>query len=99
MTALPTATHPRRTIDFVLFGATLALVVIGLLMVLDSSYARTLDDKRVAFDAFFFAKRQAVGAIVGVFALFSAMRIGYWRLREWAFPLMLIGLGLLLAVY
>jgi cell division protein FtsW len=99
MTALPAATLPRRTIDFPLFGATLALVVIGLLMVLDSSYARTLDDHRVGFDAFFFVKRQAVGAIVGICVMFTMMRIGYWRLREWAFPMMMTGLILLCAVY
>ena len=99
MTALPSATLPRKTIDFPLFGATLALVVIGLLMVLDSSYARTLDDHRVGYDAFFFVKRQAVGAILGIFAMFTMMRIGYWRLREWAFPMMMIGLIMLCAVY
>lgn len=89
----------RMPVDIVLFGATLALVVIGLWMVFDTSYVRTLDNARVGHDAFYYVKRQAVGAIVGLFALFAMMRVGYWKLRRFAAPLMLIGIVSLCCVW
>ncbi len=93
------AAGPRLPVDRLLFAATLALLVIGLWMVFDSSYVKTLDSPKLGNDAFFFVKRQAVGAIVGLFALFTLMRVGYWNLRRLAVPLMLLGLGLLCTVW
>ncbi|HZP84853.1 MAG TPA: putative lipid II flippase FtsW [Chthonomonadaceae bacterium] len=90
---------PRMPVDRLLFLATLSLLVIGLWMVFDSSYVKTLDSTKLGNDAFFFVKRQAVGAIVGLFALFTLMRFGYWHLRRLAVPLMLLGLALLCAVW
>jgi cell division protein FtsW len=89
----------RMPVDIVLFGATLALVVIGLWMVFDTSYVRTLDNARLGHDAFYFVKKQAVGAIVGLFALFAMMRIGYWGLRRWAVPLMFLAIVSLCCVW
>src|SRR5690242_11199852 len=93
------AAGPRLPVDRLLFAATLALLVLGLWMVFDSSYVKTLDSPKLGNDAFFFVKRQAVGAIVGLFALFTLMRVGYWNLRRLAVPLMLLGLGLLCTVW
>ena len=78
--------------DFWLFGATLILVVVGLLMVVDSSYIQELNYNRSIFH---FLSKQATGAILGLAAMFLMMRIGYWRLKEWAFPLMVVGLVVL----
>ncbi len=89
----------RLPVDHVLFAATLALVVIGLWMVFDSSYIKTLDNAKMGHDAFFYVKKQAVGVVAGLGALFAMMQIGYWRLRRLAVPLMLLGMALLLAVY
>lgn len=91
-----TIAYPRRPMDFWLFGTTLILIVVGLLMVLDSSYIQALNHGK---DVFYYVKRQAVGAGLGVGMMFLMMRIGYWRLRQWAFPLMVIGLVLLAAVF
>src|SRR6476469_1444299 len=82
--------------DFWLFGTTLILVVVGLLMVLDSSYIQELNHNKAVF---FFLSHQAVGAVIGLVVMFVMMRIGYWRLRDWAFPLMVLGLILLAAVF
>ena len=90
------AVYPRRPMDFWLFGATLILVVVGLLMVVDSSYIQELNYNRSIFH---FLSRQATGAILGLAAMFLMMRIGYWRLKEWAFPLMVVGLVLLALVF
>jgi cell division protein FtsW len=97
-----TVRQPTRfhlPVDQTLFAATLALVVLGLWMVFDASYVKTLDSARMGHDAFYFVKKQAVGAIVGMGALFTMMRIGYWRLRSLAVPLMLLGMASLAAVY
>src|SRR6476659_1788227 len=91
-----TIAYPRRPMDFWLFGTTLILVVVGLLMVLDSSYIQALNHNK---DVFFFLIRQAFGAALGLTAMFVMMRIGYWRLRNWAFPLMVIGVVLLCLVF
>jgi cell division protein FtsW len=90
------AAYPRRPMDFWLFGTTLILVVVGLLMVVDSSYIQELNHNRAVFQ---FVSHQAAGALLGLGAMFLMMRIGYWRLRDWAFPLMVIGLLLLAAVF
>ena len=95
-------THPARLrmpVDNLLFGAMLALIVFGLWMVFDSSYVKTLDDPKTHYDAFYFLRKQAVGAFVGIAALFSAMKFGYWRLRRCAIPLMIGSLILLCAVW
>src|SRR5689334_3291516 len=91
-----TIAYPRRPMDFWLFGTTLILIVVGLLMVLDSSYIQALNHGK---DVFYYVKRQAVGAGLGIVLMFLMMRIGYWRLRDWAFPLMVLGLVLLAAVF
>lgn len=90
------AAYPRRPMDFWLFGATLVLVVVGLLMVVDASYVQELNHNKAIFH---FLTHQAAGAVIGLAAMFAMMRVGYWRLRDWAFPLMVLGLVLLAAVF
>jgi cell division protein FtsW len=88
----------KLPIDLWLFAATLALVTIGLILVLDSSYVKTLRSANLGYDAYYYVKRQAAGAFVGLFALFGMMHCGYWRLRRFAVAGMIVGVGLLLAV-
>jgi cell division protein FtsW len=91
-----TVAYPRRPMDFWLFGTTIILVVVGLLMVVDSSYIQEMNHNKAVFQ---FALRQGTGALIGLGAMFLMMRIGYWRLRDWAFPLMVIGLVMLAIVF
>jgi cell division protein FtsW len=86
-------------VDNLLFGATLALIVMGLWAVFDSSYVKTLDSSLTHNDALFFVKRQMVGVVFGLVSLTVMMRIGYWKLRKLAVPLMITALVLLLAVW
>jgi cell division protein FtsW len=85
-------------IDLTLFATAMALVVLGLWMVLDASYVKTLDNPKIGFDAFYYVKRQAIGAGVGLFALFVLMWVGWWNLRRCAVVGMVVGLVLLCAV-
>lgn len=82
-----------------LYAATLSLVVLGLWMVFDTSYAKALDSSKIGNDAFFFVKKQAQGVVVGMLAMFLAMRLGYWRLKQHAGGLMVVSLVLLIAVW
>ncbi len=89
----------KLPVDVLLFGTMLALIVIGLLMVVDSSYVKTLDSLRTGHDAYFDLKKQMGGVLIGLAAMGTVMRIGYWRLKQWAVPLVVIGAVLLLAVW
>ena len=89
----------KLPVDALLFGTMLALIVIGLLMVVDSSYIKTLDSLRAGHDAYYDLKKQIGGVFVGLFAMAAVMRLGYWRLKQWAVPLAVLGAGLLLAVW
>ncbi|MBI2842810.1 MAG: putative lipid II flippase FtsW [Armatimonadetes bacterium] len=59
--------------DFWLLVATVVLVVAGVLMVFDASFARAAD--RGMGDSWYFVKRQIVFALVGFLGLFLAMRV------------------------
>lgn len=80
----------RKSVDLGLFTVTIALLVIGLFMVFDASYARAGQMKLTGNDSLYFMKRQAVFALVGLIAMFLGMRISSQRLRK-------ISVGLLVA--
>jgi cell division protein FtsW len=81
--------------DPLLLGAVMALVALGLVMVYSAS-AIAAQDK--LGDALYFLKRQAVAAGIGVIAMCAAMFVGYRRLARWAYPLLLLSIGLLVLV-
>lgn len=88
---------PKRAPDFWLFTLAIVLLVIGVLMVFDASYARAGERG----DSHYFMKRQVLFALVGLAVMFVAMRIRYWKLRPFALTLLLvsiIGLGLVLVL-
>jgi len=93
------AARRRDAPDPVLFNVVLALIVVGLAAVFSASFARSLDLSRIQNDAYFLLKRQAVFAVFGVVAMLGMMRVGYWRLRAWAVPLLFLSLVLLLLVW
>lgn len=80
--------------DWWLFGAVLALVALGLVLVYDASYAYALDAKKIG-DPLFFIKRQGFAAILGLASLFGAMRLPYWKTSKVAVVSFVIALILL----
>lgn len=82
----------RRSVDLGLFTATIALLVIGIFMVFDSSYARAGQMRLTGNDSLYFMKRQAVFALVGLAAMFLGMRIPYQRLRKVSLGLLVISI-------
>ena len=79
--------------DWWLFGAVIVLVALGLVMVYDASYVFAFDTKKI--DPLFFVKRQGIAAILGLAALFGAMRVPYWKTSKVAVVAFVIALVLL----
>lgn len=85
--------------DRLLINLTLTLLVIGIVAVYDASYARSLDTGRIGNDGFYFLKRQALYAAIGILGMIGISRYGYWRLRRIAAPLLLASFALLVLVW
>jgi len=89
----------RSRVDHALLYLTLALVVIGVVMVFDAGYARAVDAGSLRHDVFYFLKKQAQFAVLGLVGMFLAMRADYTRLRTCAPVFMALAIVLLLAVW
>ncbi len=88
-------TERRPSYDPLLLAAVLGLVGFGLVMVYSAS-AITAQDK--LGDSFFFLKRQAVAAGLGLFGMAVAMKLGYRRMARLAYPLLVVAILLLVVV-
>ena len=86
----------RFTSDPILFGATVALVFLGLLMVYSSSAAVAADVYGSSAALFW---RQLAGAVLGGSALLALMRVDYhhWRHPGVVFPGIFLAVALLVA--
>jgi cell division protein FtsW len=85
----------RRGDDLFLFGAVLALLSVGLVMVYSASSVVAYE--RLADSAYFF-KRQAAWTALGLAAMGLARGIHYQRLRRGAVPLLVLSALLLIGV-
>jgi cell division protein FtsW len=81
--------------DVPLLFAVLFLVGIGIVMVYSASSA--VASERFGSDAFFL-KRQALYSLIGIVALVVYAHVPFRLLRALTYPLLLVGLGLLVAV-
>jgi cell division protein FtsW len=86
--------HPLSTY-YLLMGATLLLLALGLVMVLSAS---SIESYKVFGSAYTLAQRQAMFAVIGVAAMFvsSRMPVVFWRRLAW--PSLILAFGLLIAV-
>lgn len=81
--------------DKVLFSVSLILVGLGILMVYSASAIRAQEQFG---DPFFFLKRQAIWAVVGVATLIGISGQNYRRLERWAPLVYLLSIALLIVV-
>ncbi|WP_159883948.1 stage V sporulation protein E [Paenibacillus puerhi] len=86
---------PRSAPDLYLLGSTLLLLVIGVVMVYSASAVLAF---REFGDAFYYLKRQALFAALGVVALFFTMNMDYEVWRKYAKVVLLVCFVMLLAV-
>lgn len=86
--------HPLSTY-YLIMGATILLLGLGLVMVLSAS---TVESVRTFGSAYTLAQRQALFAVAGIIALVLAARtsIQFWRQGAWVF--LVLAFGLLVAV-
>jgi len=90
--------QPARAVRFdrLLLLAVMALVSLGLVMVYSAS---AIAAQQKLGDSFYYLKRQAVAAGIGLLAMAVALKIGYRKLARLAYPLLVcavIGLVLVL---
>jgi len=87
----PAASLPG--LDMHLFLPTLLLVTFGMVMVFSASYPMVLESRHG--DAYYFVKRQAAFAVLGLLALWVSSRLRLRLLRAIAYPLLGLSLALL----
>lgn len=87
-----------RPPDFWLIVSVVALVVIGLVMVLDASFAKAADSASMNHDPFFLLKKQARSVGLGLVLLLVAMKIPFPWLRILAWPGIAVSAFLLVVV-
>lgn len=85
----------RSNPDLLLLGSTLALLVIGVVMVYSASSVLAF---REFGDAFYYLKRQALFAALGIVAMLFTMNADYWIWKKYAKIILIVCFALLAAV-
>ncbi|WP_420811480.1 putative lipid II flippase FtsW [Natranaerobius trueperi] len=86
----------QSTPDFALLIVTMILLGIGLIMVFSSS---AIVSQVQRGDTYYFLKRQAFWAVLGLIGLYMTSRISYWKWKLLSMPIMIMNLILLAAVF
>jgi cell division protein FtsW len=87
--------HRRRApFDYALLGASLVLLVLGLVMVYSAS---TIWAEQNMGQPLYFFKRQLVWSVIAVAAMAAVAKLDYNRLREYVAPIYVVTAALLLA--
>jgi cell division protein FtsW len=81
--------------DYLLLGATIALLLLGTIMVYSASFVVAHNEFN---DDAYFLVRQLMWVAIGVGAMFLGYRVDYHRWRRFSLPIMLLCLLLLVAV-
>ncbi|HLZ28063.1 MAG TPA: putative lipid II flippase FtsW [Chloroflexota bacterium] len=92
---LPAETLDARRPDYLLLASTIALLVLGSLMVYSASFVVAHNEFN---DDAYFLNRQLLWIAVGGLGLLVAMRIDYRRWRALSLPIMFVCIGLLVLV-
>ncbi|MEX2355629.1 MAG: FtsW/RodA/SpoVE family cell cycle protein, partial [Thermaerobacterales bacterium] len=85
----------RRNMDLMILAVVALLLVIGVLMVFSASFVKAEQER---LDRYYFLKRQAAFAMIGVAAMFAVAQVQYWHWRRLAVPALYITLALLVLV-
>jgi cell division protein FtsW len=85
----------RTAPDLMLIAATLLILTIGVIMVYSASAVLAF---REFGDSFYYLKRQALFAVLGVVAMFFTMNVDYWIWKKYAKIILLVCFGLLVIV-
>ncbi len=75
-----------------------ALVVVGVWLVLDASYAKAADASWTGHNSWFFARKQMISAAIGLAVMWIVSRVRVTTIAKWTIPLLVVSIGLLFAV-
>jgi len=75
-------TRQRESFDRILLVLTVILIIGGIGVVLDASFARARGAAEYNFDGLYIAKKQAMWALVSLFTLMVGLHTPYWWLRK-----------------
>ncbi|MDR1465256.1 MAG: FtsW/RodA/SpoVE family cell cycle protein [Oscillospiraceae bacterium] len=84
--------------DYPFLVLVLVLLCIGVVMMFSASYVNAANHKASNYDAFFYLKRQAAYAVLGIIIMLLASKINLAFLRKAAVPVLLLAFALLVAV-
>jgi len=88
--------YPRKkTPDVLLLAACVLLLSIGIIMVYSASQVTAYEKLD---DTFYYLKKQAIWALIGLFAMISVMKIDYWKYKKMAVPFLIFAFALLVIV-
>ncbi|ADG83006.1 stage V sporulation protein E [Thermincola ferriacetica] len=85
----------KKSPDFLLFMATILLLVIGIVMVYSASQVTAHERLH---DTYYYLKKQLLWASVGIGAMMLAMGIDYWKYKKMAIPFLVLAFSLLVMV-
>lgn len=86
----------KPSVYYLMLGVTLALVMLGIVMVTSASSILAHNQQH---DSFYYLKRQLASVALGLVLMFLFSFIGYRRLKSASPVLMIVSLGLLIFVY
>jgi len=84
--------------DVWVLGSVLVLLVMGVWLVFDASFAKTADAKWAGNDPWYFVKRQALFAAAGLFVMWLVSRIRLSKLLKITTPLLVMSVIMLIGV-
>lgn len=79
----------KKSVDFILLIAIVALVFIGVIMVFSASWPEAMVDFK---DGYHFFRKQLVSATIGFVGMIVMMNINYRYFKKWALPIYLLSL-------
>jgi len=86
-------------VDLWVVAPVVALVLVGVWLVFDASYAKAADATWTGKDPWYFVKKQIISAGIGFFAMYVVSRIRISALSKWTVPLLVTSMVLLVAVF
>ena len=86
-------------VDLWVVAPVLVLVVVGVWLVLDASYAKAAEAEWAGKDPWFFAKKQIISAAIGLIAMYIVSRVRVTWLAKLAVPMLVISIILLILVF
>ncbi len=87
----------RKEFDYIIFLVAFILLGIGLVMVFSASAVSSNEPPRG--DMYYYLRRQAFWAILGLISLFIMSKVNYWKIKKIILPMMILNFCLLTSVY